>query len=75
VYVGRAKRLAPISVSEEGTRPFPVDAPQPFCDGCQVFIRYEDILATLLSTGEMRMSHYLCPNGIREVVFRDTLST
>ena len=36
---------------------------------------YDDILAALLSTGEMRMYHYLCPNGIREVVFQNDLST
>ena len=36
---------------------------------------HQSELDLLLSTGEMRMSHYLCPKGIREVVFRDTLST
>ena len=51
------------------------DRAKPFCVGCQVFIAYDDILAALLSTGEMRMFHYLCPNGIREVVFREILST
>lgn len=51
------------------------DRAQPFCIGCQVFIGYDDVLAALLSTGEMRMFHYLCPHGIREVVFRETFST
>ena len=55
--------------------PVHADQPKPFCIGCQVFIGYDDILAALLSTGEMRMFHYLCPNGIREVVFREMFST
>jgi len=51
------------------------DRAKPFCIGCQVFIGYDDILAALLSTGEMRMFHYLCPHGIREVMFREIFST
>ena len=59
----------------ETPRAVPLDRAKPFCIGCQVFIGYDDILATLLSTGEMRMFHYLCPHGIREVVFTEIFST
>jgi len=72
----QAQRLPVVPAIFRGEPERPTGARlQPFCVGCQVFIGYDDILAALLSTGEMRMYHYLCPNGIREVVFQNDLST